>query len=248
MTEPKRHHFVPKAYLNNFKNQVDGFLYVYDKESESYRKQRPDQVFVRNKYYQQSWVPDGIDKNIFEKKLGSEYEPKGLHSLQKIIDEPTNITDDDTANIINFIQLQRLRVPRQAEIAKGLAKTAIEMELLKNPKGRDTLKLGKVIIKDPFRFEFMKNSFGSLSPYLSRMQWEVVTAQRGSCFITSDSPVSFLNERFVPPSEPGIALIGTEVIFPLSSSNLLVMRHPEFANDANADPLASLGTIDIEDG
>ena len=26
------------------------------------------------------------------------------------------------------------------------------------------------------------------------------------------------------------------------------MRHPEFANDINVNPLASLGTIDIEDG
>ena len=248
MTKPKRHHFVPKAYLENFKNPVDGFLYVYDKISESYRKQRPSQVFVRNKYYQQSWVPAGIDENIFEKKLGSEFEPKGLNSLQKMIDQPTTLTDDDTENIINFIQLQRLRVPRQAEIAKGLAKAAVEMELLKTPKGRDTLKLGKVIIKDPIRFEFIKNTLGSLSPYLSRMQWEVVTAQRGSSFITSDSPVSFLNKRFVPPNEPGIALIGTEVIFPLSISKLLVMRHPEFANDVKINPLASLGTIDIEDG
>ena len=129
MTKPKRHHFVPKAYLENFKNPVDGFLYVYDKISESYRKQRPSQVFVRNKYYQQSWVPAGIDENIFEKKLGSEFEPKGFNSLQKMIDQPTTLTDDDTENIINFIQLQRLRVPRQAEIAKGLA---MERNILMN--------------------------------------------------------------------------------------------------------------------
>ena len=55
---------------------------------------------VRNKYYRQNWAPDGVDPNILEKKLGEELEPKGLESLQRLVSESEELSDDDTANII----------------------------------------------------------------------------------------------------------------------------------------------------
>jgi hypothetical protein len=59
------------------------------------------------------------------------------------------------------------------------------------------------------------------------MEWEVIEAESGSAFITSDSPVSFYNPACFPPNEPGVGLAGTFVLFPLSSRHLLLMRHPE---------------------
>jgi hypothetical protein len=34
-----------------------------------WRRQKPKTVMVRNKYYHQDWAPDGVDKNILEKRL-----------------------------------------------------------------------------------------------------------------------------------------------------------------------------------
>ncbi|PFG11416.1 DUF4238 domain-containing protein [Marinobacter sp. LV10MA510-1] len=115
MSSPKRHHFVPRAYLEGFKEPNSDFLNIYSKRSGLWRRQKANQVMVRNKYYCQSWVPDNVDENILEKGLGNELEPKGLSSLKRLVENPSQLTDDDTANIIAYIEFQRIRVPRQAD-------------------------------------------------------------------------------------------------------------------------------------
>ncbi len=83
-------------------------------------------------------------------------------------------------------------------------------------------------MKDSDRFNSMRTLTGILIPYFARMVWEVIKAEKGSYFITSDSPVTFLNEKFFPPTEPGIELYGTRVVYPISSQHLLLMKHPEY--------------------
>jgi len=50
MSNPKRHHFVPESYLNGFVDDESGFLNVYSKRSDLWRRQKPKQVMVKNKY------------------------------------------------------------------------------------------------------------------------------------------------------------------------------------------------------
>jgi len=69
---------------------------------------------------------------------------------------------------------------------------------------------------------------GEFSPFFSRMNWDVIRAEGGSSFITTDSPVTFFNADFKPPAEPGPALYGTIVLFPINKHFLLYMSHPEF--------------------
>jgi hypothetical protein len=64
------------------------------------------------------------------------------------------------------------------------------------------------------------------------MKWDIYKASKGSSFITTDSPVSFYNKEFLPPSEAGLRLAGTKVLFPLSSELMLIMRHPEYGIDS----------------
>ena len=248
MSAPKRHHFVPKSYLERFKEPDSHFLNLYSKRSGLWRRQKPDQVMVRNKYYRQNWAPDGVDPNILEKKLGEELEPKGLESLQRLVSESEELSDDDTANIIAFIEFQRIRVPRQADEAMRLAKLAIETEILADEENRDMLTANQVVIKDSFRFEFMREVSGRIGPYLSRMLWEIVQAPDGSNFITSDSPVCYFNEDFIPPREPGLGLYGTMVFFPLDPKHLLILRHPEYMRGEKKASDTLPRDIDYEDG
>tara|TARA_R110002074_G_C12386693_1_gene652899 strand:- start:114 stop:1019 length:906 start_codon:yes stop_codon:yes gene_type:complete len=248
MSSPKRHHFVPRAYLEGFKESDSGFLNIYSKRSGLWRRQKANQVMVRNKYYCQSWVPDNIDENILEKSLGNALEPKGLNSLKRLVENPSQLTDDDTANIIAYIEFQRIRVPRQADEAMRLAKLTIETMIMGKPEGKEVLGTHQVSINDSFRFDFMKTVSGNIGPYLGRMIWEVVEAPEGSCFVTSDSPVSFWNEDFMPPLEPGIALYGTIVFFPLDSKHLLILRHPEYMDGEKSASEKLPRNLDYEDG
>lgn len=225
---PKRHHFVAKAYLNGFIDD-GGFLNIYSKNHNRYRRQKPDQVMVRNKYYSQDWVPEGVDKNILEKYLGAELEPKGLAALRKLTETPELLGGCDMKAIIDYLQVQRLRVPRQADMAKTFGKIAITNEIAKTQEGREALKYSEVIVLDPIRFDYLQMA-NELSPYFMRMKWELVKANTGLSFITSDSPVTLFNVDFPPPAEPGLALYGTIAVFPINKNFLLRLEHPEYTN------------------
>jgi len=248
VSSPKRHHFVPESYLHGFTEPDSGFLNIYSKRSDHWRRQKPQQVMVRNKYYHQSWVPEGVDPNVLEKRLGNELEPKGLSSLRRLVASPNELDDADTANILQYLEFQRIRVPRQADMAKELAKTAITMEMMKTAEGQQALALGRVVVKDSFRFEFMRTAMGSISPYFGRMVWEVVSSEEGAEFLTSDSPVSFCNIDFPPPTEAGIGLYGTVVLFPLDSRHLLLLKHPEFERGEKRSSDQLPRSLDHEDG
>jgi hypothetical protein len=248
VSNPKRHHFVPKAYLMGFVELDSGFLNIYSRRSGLWRRQKPDQVMVRNKYYHQDWAPEGIDPNILENRLGQQVEPEGLAALRKLIESPELVTDDDSANIIEYIEFQRIRVPRQADAAKELLKAHVHLQLMATPQGRDALQSCTVVIKDSFRFDFMRIVAGITIPYITRMVWEIFEAGEGSTFITSDSPVTLFNPDFPPPTEPGVGLYGTSLLFPLDCKHMLVMSHPEYLMEERTASEALPRDLQLEDG
>jgi len=248
MNNPKRHHFVPESYLKGFSEEKTGMLNIYSKISAVWRRQKPKKVMVRSKYYHQDSAPDGIDKNILEKMLGSSIEPKGMEALKKLITEPDALNEEGMADILVYLQFQRFRVPRQADLAKALAKSVLTRELHKTSEGREALKHSEIVIKDSFRINFMEMSHGTLTPYFSRMIWLLIEAEHGTSFITSDSPVTFHNPDVIPPAEPGPALYGTSVFFPINKRYLLALHHPEFESGEKETMEHLPKDLDIEDG
>jgi Protein of unknown function (DUF4238) len=130
---PKSHHFVPRWYLAKFVDPQSGFLHVYDKSTGHWRKQKPKKVMKINRFYEQKHAPPGIDPYIFEKSLGEELEPRAKDAFEKVLYQPKVVTAEDTAAIMCYLELQRTRVPRQAETAKHFALTLAHMLLLDGP-------------------------------------------------------------------------------------------------------------------
>lgn len=223
---PKRHHFVPRFYLEQFAD-AKGFLHILDLKRRQSRTQRPSQVMRINAYYRQTWAPPGVDPDIMETRLGAGIEVKAKDVLARLMQATPELTDDHSATLVNYLELQRIRVPRQGEAAKALMRETILK--LSPPNTAAAIRTGKfqLTMKDSARFDFMSMILGVFYPWFSRMEWEVVEAEQGSAFITTDSPVSFFNPECPPPAEAGIGLAGTKVFFPLSSRKLLLLRHPE---------------------
>ena len=67
-----------------------------------------------NSYYRQDWAPPGVDPNVLEKTLGEWLEGAAKDSIDRLIHHPASLTDDDTATLLTYIELQRIRVPRQS--------------------------------------------------------------------------------------------------------------------------------------
>lgn len=249
MSTPKRHHYVPAWYLKGFSDSENGLLTVYDREREEFRCQKSEQVMVITHYYRQEWAPEGVDANLFEKRLAC-IEGSGQSSFEKLITNPRDITGDDTAAIITYLELQRLRVPRQAEFTNEMYKHFISDVAHQIPEVSEALSNGQVTLtfKDKgIRFELLRKFGGTLTPYFARMKWYVISAPEGHSFITSDSPVNFVGKT-PPPNDSPISAPDTSVIFPLTSKYILVMHHPEIENGIESLQDEPIIAKEINDG
>jgi len=247
----KKHHYVPKSYLERFTDS-EGFLNIWDRHRNTFRRQKPKEVMTINNFNRQPWAPQGVDPNIMETALGNGLENKAKHAIDLLINDPSSLNDNDTATLLIYLEFQRIRVPRQAETAKHLMRETILR--LAPIADTDSIRDGKVLLtmKESARFDYMRWMNGVLHPWFARMEWEVIEAEVGAAFITTDSPVSFYNPECPPPAEAGIALAGTKIFFPLNSRTLLLMRHPECRSEhplkVLADPMLGDGIISITRG
>jgi hypothetical protein len=224
MSKPKQHHFVPEWYLRKFADQ-DGFLQIYDRETDLWRRQKPKKVMRRNGYYKQDWVPSGVDENILEQTF-SQLEGDARNAFAKLLRWEDDLNHDEWAKVLIYLQVQRIRVPKQAEQAKALLKSLILMR--GNPETSAKVLQGRWRLKvaDSFRFEYMTLIGSALVKIFMRMEWKIHNAKAGS-FVTTDNPVTLFNPTVYPPLEPGLGQAGTVVLFPLNPAQVLVLCHPE---------------------
>jgi hypothetical protein len=256
MPRPKRHHFVPKWYLEEFTDPKSGILHAYDKTTEIYWTPKPKNVMVIKDYYQQKHASESIDPDILETMLGSSIEPRAKDAFKKLLNHPRDLTPDDSGWMLPYLEVQRIRVPRQAEAARLILTTQLRPLALEAPPEILTSEVKAAILRgeitfpihDSFRFEFMKMVTGLFTPYFARMVWEIVKAEGGCSFVTSDSPVSFANEAVALPAEAGIAHVGTRVFFPLDSQHLLILSHPEYLDNPTIAPLEIVPDPVLGDG
>lgn len=242
-SHPKNHHYVPESYLKRFTDRT-GFLHVRDRTRGQTRRQRPDQVMTINAYYRQAWVAQGVDPNIFEIELGNGLESDTREAIDKLILSPHTLNAHSIVSLLNYLELQRIRVPRQAETAKALMREVILDSAPPHITAEIAAGTFQLTMKDSARFEYMKMALSSIHPWLAWMEWEIFEAAPGTVFITTDSPMSFYNPRILPPAEAGVGLAGTKVLFPLSSRKLLLMRHPECRSES---PLTELPPAKVVD-
>ena len=76
-------------------------------------------------YNRQPWAPQGVDPNILETGLGNDLERKAKYAIDRLIDDPASLDEDDIVTLLTYLEFQRIRVPRQAETAKGLMRETI---------------------------------------------------------------------------------------------------------------------------
>lgn len=231
MPRPKRHHYVPESYLKGFVDPESNCLHAYDRVSGNFWKPKPQEMMVIRNYYTQKHAPTGADPDVLEKGLGGWIESMIKGSFSKLLNDPHALTKEDTANILTYLDLQHIRVPRQVELSKRFLKAGRFRKALQELFPELGTEESTLAHTDYFRFDFIKMFWGHFAHYFSRMNWEVITAPNTCSFITTDSPVSFYNIAFRPPTEAGIALAGTRVLFPLDAQHALILRHPTYLQD-----------------
>lgn len=231
MSIPKNHHFVPEWNLKQFVDEK-GFLHIYDKSNGMWREQKPKKCMHRNKYYRQEAAKKfGKDPNLLERMMGSRVETNGKNAFNKLLQWGEDLTNDEWSEIVIYLAFQRIRVPRQADVAKDM----LRKHILINGDREATKKVldgdWELKIHDSFRFDYMRIALPHFHPYFLRMHWEIISPE-ASEFITTDSPVSFYNPSVLPPNEADLKLAGTVVFFPIRKDRLLLMRYKEILEGA----------------
>ncbi len=123
MNQPKRHHFVPKTYLNAFCDE-NGRLLVYRKDNPSKPLHvAPDATQFRRYYYSQP-TPEGGQDNTTLEALFSTIETDWPETVA-ILHRRENL-NDRLEHIFQFMSLQRVRVPASRDVAEAMLAQAVK--------------------------------------------------------------------------------------------------------------------------
>jgi hypothetical protein len=196
MQQAKRHHFIPKAYLNAFCDQR-GRLLVYRKDGPPEPLHVvPDATQFRRYYYSQPTPEGGQDNNALEaffSTIENDW-PETVERLHRRGD-----VNDRLANIFQFIALQRVRVPASRDAVEAmLAQTVKDTmkvmlangELPPPPPGLEDLPNQVQVSIDPHRsIHAMVAMMEGMGRLYSMLGFAAVHNATTRPFLTSDNPV-----------------------------------------------------------
>lgn len=250
---PKRHHYVPKFYLEYFFADGQKTVQVYDKHHGGEpRPQQPINTCVIGHYY--SFLNSNGERETLEEEFSQlEGQTKTIFDRWQ---EPKAVPDDqDKETVAKFLALLSTRGPKAVRFAMQLEIASLVescRELAESPEKAKGLWQRHVEAKDKTdtlsyeQFQaFLSNpkqefsivesnekfplaisllTTDNILPYLLDRQWFLCVAPAGAFFVTSDTPVSV----FEPTNNRawhygGFGLKEAVVAFPISPKICLVM-------------------------
>lgn len=222
--DPKRHHYVPVSYLKRFRSP-EGILWRFDRVRQTIRRAAPKSIMYLENYNRQDHAPPGVDPNVLEIGLAREFEQKYLAPLDRLIHTPEGMYKEDVEIFASYLEIQRVRVPRQFEEMKETWRrealmTAEAGTLEKVRRGAATITFHPVA-----RINYMHDALDRIGGYFYQMKWCLLRAADGASFVTTDSPVTLFHPAVHLPHEPDISWAGTCVYFPVDRRHLLVMYY-----------------------
>jgi len=115
LTGPKRQHFLPRFYLENFSE--NGLVAVYDREVDQVRLQQPVNTGVIGHFYT---MEDAEGRRRYElEQLLSEYEGKSKPVIDKLASQE-DISADERSDLAIFVALAAMRTPDMVDSLKAL--------------------------------------------------------------------------------------------------------------------------------
>jgi len=251
VSEPKRHHYVPRFYLEYFTSETakgTHILYVYDKDGGEARIQTPVNTAVEQGFYSFE-TPSGKDHET-EAAL-SRVESDATPVLTRLTQPDGNLKDSDIQPLSVFLALMHVRVPRSVKAVSEVITVGVRQLIKRGAEDRERIRrfiasrdkdfgltedeLIELLVKFDDHFFVTPNPksallqslslFPKIAEILFHMNWHLCRAPHGRYFVTSDSPLCVFYEPM-----PGYAGFGggllmrnAEVTFPISPRVLLLL-------------------------
>ena len=247
MAKKKRHHYIPKFYLEGFVDSRNKpYLWVYEKGGNSIVKASAKDIAVEKHYFSFLDAQGERDSETLENAL-AEIEGKVSSVFKKIFNEEL-LSEEDRAIFASFLALMMTRVPNfRNNIATTLESIIkrINLMIASHKKGfagsirrfeqNTGTQIGMPVeelrqfILDDSKYEIKANpqfSLGMAFSNLDRltrvffdMKWTFIKATGDYKFLSGDNPLYYCDPTHDPHSFYGVGLANknVEVTLPLSS-------------------------------
>lgn len=240
---PKRHHFLPKSYLEGFSR--DGYVWLYDRERREYRRQQPLNTAVIGNFY--VFENTRGEKDYSLETFFSKIEGNAKLATEKL-DAGNTLLPEDRLHLAYFISLLMVRSPKFDRVTQEVADAAMKQIIkhaipsveaagvlvsqYENQTEENRISAESMfdfIHKERFKIEVPRNTVISImldqtekvAFEVAMMDWLVVHPHPSSSFITTDEPIGFiLPDELRKTGEPVLGLASQKVVkcVPLSRS------------------------------
>ncbi len=235
MSVTRDNHYVPQWYQEGF--------FAPGRKSLAYLDMTPDQkvlpdgrVITQNSVWNntptsRAFFQTDLYSTFFgtsvndeiERRLFGNVDTRGSQAVRAFIGTDMREWQDHFQDFFGFLDIQKIRTPKGLAWLKAQYPALSQNELMLEMQGIRMLHCA--IWADGVR--------------------EIVSAEDSEVkFITSDHPVTIYNHAVPPtdaacayPLDPGIALRGSQTLYPMDQDHCLILTNLEYAKDQNTDPL-----------
>jgi hypothetical protein len=158
-----------------------------------------------------------------ERRLFGNVDTRGSQAVRAFIGTDMREWHDHFQDFFDFLDIQKIRTPKGLAWLKAQYPALTQNELMLEMQG--------------IRMLHCAIWAGGVREIVSAEDSEVK-------FITSDHPVTIYNHAAPPtdaacayPLDPGIALRGSQTLYPMDRDHCLILTNLEYAKDPNTDPL-----------
>jgi len=226
----KKHHYLPRKYLEGFADEQNGF-WVYDKKQDNFFKSSPSATFFQNKLNTVE-LPNGEESDSLEELYaGMEGAYWKFHKIIANYDQNTHIEFNDRANLFLFLLHLHWRLPSNIKHAENISKSLfsesgdIDYFKLKSKDGKEVPDEIKERVKGSSAFKKHTRLVVAVAPFFKNPNWGkelekwrfLYPQDKKSWHIVGDNPI--ITEG-IYDHDPVNCL--KEFVFPVSGKALLV--------------------------
>lgn len=248
MSIKKRHHYLPKVYLEGFSNPEDSLIWTYDRSNpySPWCSSIDNTAFI-NKLYHIENTQDDI--NVVENYFANHIEGPAATPL-KMLKKEQFPKEEERKDLAVFFSLLSVRTPGYLKYIEEQHSRTLALELRVTAQNKDyfhkTYK--KAGIKESYemieadrlsvlngdisimlhknrKLDIMLKMSSPITTCFLNMNWALIKTNEKHPFITSDNPL-FLHNPNIPPNsfyKPGLGMPKTCAFIPISSYLALMM-------------------------
>jgi hypothetical protein len=184
----------------------------------------PTTLAFRQKDLYSTFFGTSVNDEI-ERRLFGDVDTRGSQAVRAFIGTDVHEWHDHFQDFFEFLDIQKIRTP------KGLAWLKAQYP-------------DPALTQNELMFEMQGIRMLHCAIWVSSVR-EIVSAEDSDVkFIMSDHPVTIYNHAVPPtdgacayPLDPGIALRGSQTLYPMDRDHCLILTNLEYAKDPSTDPL-----------